>query len=677
MAEKRENKLRILMTATAVIGLLASVLTVLPSVAAPAFAIHVQDNALVDSSGNAIQLRGASRSGTEYKCQQGNGIFEGPVDQAAIDVMKSWQINFIRIPLNEHCWLGIENNAFTGAAYRNTILDYVSRLNANGIYVDLDLHFTEPLGPNTSGDPQRQTMANVTYSIPFWASVASTFKEHPAVIFELFNEPHGIEWPCLRYGCSQGSWDSAGTEQMTRVIRATGSLNPIIVSGIDWGHDMRWLLANLPTDPANQLIAGQHLYNFKRCVDEACWNNDFLPIAKVMPLIGIEVGQEMCSMDTVARFMNWMDANGGDGYSPWAFVPGSCPALGTNQFGSLPLISDWTGTPTSFGLTVKNHYASVAPVPQSTTTTTIPQPTTTTTTTTTTTAAPPQPTTTTTITTTTTTTTTLPEPSTTTTTTAAPQDTPSQVRTPSGYRLVTANGHVHAFGDATDLGGAPADAQIVSLATTPTHRGYWLVAADGRLFSFGDAEWFGDMRGRELNQPITGMAVAPSGLGYWLLGRDGGVFSFGAVPFYGSTGSMHLNAPVVSMTAAPDGGGYWFVASDGGIFAFGASARFFGSTGSLRLNKPVVGMAAAPDGLGYWLVASDGGIFAFGPHAPFYGSTGSMRLNKPVVGMVVSPAGDGYRFVAADGGVFAFGNAPFAGSLGANGASGPVVAIAA
>ena len=652
--------------AAAAVLLLASILTTTPASPATALSIRVQGTALVDGDGKAVKLRGASRSGTEYKCQQNAGVFEGPVDQTAIEVMKSWNINFIRVPLNEHCWLGIPGNQFTGAAYQSAISDWVSRLNANGIYVALDLHFTEPLGPNTSGDPQRQVMANENYSIDFWAQVAAAYKTRPAVMFELFNEPHDIGWNCLRYGCSQGNWDTAGTETLTDAIRATGATNPIIVSGIDWGHDMRWLLDNLPTDPTGQLIAGQHLYNFKRCIEATCWTQEFGKIAKAMPLIGIELGQEYCSMDIVARFIKWMDANGGDGYAPWAWEPGSCPANGTNQFGSLPMLSDWNGAATSFGSSIKALYA--APAPPTTTTTTTAAPTTTTTsttstsTTTSTTVAP-------------TTTTTTNAPAGTTTTTAPPSGGTAEVS--NGYRLVTANGDVHAFGDATDLGGAPADAQIVSLTNTPSNRGYWLVAADGRVFAFGDADWFGDMRGQRLNQPIVGMAASPNGEGYWLLGRDGGVFSFGAgARFFGSTGSMTLNAPVVGMTAAPDGAGYWFVAADGGIFAFGPSAAFYGSTGSMRLNKPVVGMATAPNGNGYWLVASDGGIFSFGPGSPFFGSTGSMRLNQPVVGMVVSPAGDGYRFVAADGGVFAFGNAPFVGSLGASGTPSPVVAIA-
>jgi len=114
------------------------------------------------------------------------------------------------------------------------------------------------------------------------------------------------------------------------------------------------------------------------------------------------------------------------------------------------------------------------------------------------------------------------------------------------------------------------------------------------------------------------------------------------------------------------------VASDGGIFAFG-DARFAGSMGGKPLNAPVQSLVPDGDGSGYWLVASDGGIFAF--DAPFKGSMGGTRLAKPVTGMV--RYGDGYLMVGEDGGIFDFSSLPFAGSLGANPPSRPIVSVAA
>jgi hypothetical protein len=256
--------------------------------------------------------------------------------------------------------------------------------------------------------------------------------------------------------------------------------------------------------------------------------------------------------------------------------------------------------------------------------------------------------------------------------------TPSCPAAPSGYREVSADGGLFAFGGATfagSMGGRSLEAPIVGTADTPDGAGYWEVASDGGLFAFGDAPFAGSMGGQRLNEPIVGMAPTPDGGGYWEVASDGGLFAFGDASFYGSTGGMRLDQPIVGMAPTPDGGGYWEVASDGGIFAFG-DAAFYGSTGGMRLDKPIVGMAAMPDGGGYWLVAADGGLFAFGD-ATYHGSTGGVHLQAPIVGMAASPDGGGYWEVAADGGIFAFGDAAYDGSMGGHPLSAPVVGISA
>src|SRR6516164_3678880 len=67
--------------------------------------LHVSGNKLVNASGTQVVLHGVNRSGTEYACVQGNGIFDGPNDQTSITAMKSWgPVNAVRVPLNEACW---------------------------------------------------------------------------------------------------------------------------------------------------------------------------------------------------------------------------------------------------------------------------------------------------------------------------------------------------------------------------------------------------------------------------------------------------------------------------------------------------------------------------------------------------------------------------------------------
>ena len=72
-------------------------------------------NQLVDRGGQDVPAAGVNRSGGEFACVQGKGIWDGPVDQASVDAMKAWNIHAVRVPLNEECWLG---DHVTGAPTR-------------------------------------------------------------------------------------------------------------------------------------------------------------------------------------------------------------------------------------------------------------------------------------------------------------------------------------------------------------------------------------------------------------------------------------------------------------------------------------------------------------------------------------------------------------------------------
>ena len=180
------------------------------------------------------------------------------------------------------------------------------------------------------------------------------------------------------------------------------------------------------------------------------------------------------------------------------------------------------------------------------------------------------------------------------------------------------------------------------MAASADGRGYWLVSADGGVFAFGDASYYGTMSATRLNKPIVGMAASADGRGYWLVSADGGVFAFGDASYYGTMSATSLNKPIVGMAASADGRGYWLVSADGGVFAFG-DASYYGTMSATRLNKPIVGMAASADGRGYWLVSANGGVFAFGD-ASYYG--GVTKQRGPRIAALV-PIKNGYYLVTS------------------------------
>lgn len=105
--------------------------------------LHVVGNQIEDGSGRVIIPHGVDRMGGEYACLSGLS-FDGPINQTVVNAMLSWDINIVRIPMNEDCWLGINNlpaSPLTSAQYRTDVMTWVNLLNANGIIAILDLQW--------------------------------------------------------------------------------------------------------------------------------------------------------------------------------------------------------------------------------------------------------------------------------------------------------------------------------------------------------------------------------------------------------------------------------------------------------------------------------------------------------------------------------------------------------
>ena len=228
-------------------------------------------NKLLNAAGQQVILRGVDRSGTEYACVQGNGIFDGEVDQAAVSAMKSWGINAVRVPLNEACWNAESyvNAAYAGTNYINAIKSYVSLLNSNGLVAILDLHWTDGAytGPSAGCSSAQATcqkpMPDAAQAIPFWSSVAATFKGNDAVIFDLFNEPYASRadnnnsaegWQCWATGspCTGISYPVAGMQQMINAVRGAGANNVIMLGGEEYSNDLTGWLAERAHRPGPQ-----------------------------------------------------------------------------------------------------------------------------------------------------------------------------------------------------------------------------------------------------------------------------------------------------------------------------------------------------------------------------------------------------------------------------------------
>jgi hypothetical protein len=327
----------------------------------------------MNAADERVVLHGVDRSGTEYTCVQGNGIFDGLSDQASVTAIKSWGVNVVRVPLNEACWNGESyvNSAYSGTSYQAAIKAYVHLLNRNGIAVILDLHWTDGLYTgNSSGCASAEAvcqkpMPDAAQSIPFWASVAAAFKGNNAVIFDLFNEPYPERadnnnenegWQCWLQGgndCVGISYPVAGMQTLVNAIRGMGASNVIMLGGLDYANDLTQWLAYEPTDPDHNLVAAWHSYQFNSCNTRSCWISQIAPVLAKVPVIAGEIGETDCADTYIKPLMSWLDAEQ-TSYLAWAWNADFNCSSGPG------LISNYKGKPTPYGAGYRSHLQALA-----------------------------------------------------------------------------------------------------------------------------------------------------------------------------------------------------------------------------------------------------------------------------------------------------------------------------
>ncbi|MEV8531398.1 cellulase family glycosylhydrolase [Streptomyces sp. NPDC051211] len=327
--------------------------------------LSVIGNRLTDQKGATRRLLGVNRSGGEFMCVQGHGIFDGPVDDASVRAIADWKANTVRVPLNEECWLGLDNikPEYRGANYVHAVKGLVDRVLAHGMTPVVELHWTYgQYTGNSSGCADvhascQKPMPNARYTPAFWTSVANTFKNDRRVVFDLFNEPYpdratpttAQAWTCWRDGgtCPGIGYEVAGMQDLLDAVRATGARNLVLVPGIAYSNDLSQWLTHSPTDPTGNLAAAWHVYNFNTCSNEACWDSTLAPVAARVPLVAGEIGENTCGHAFIDRVMAWFDARALS-YLGWTWNTWNCnsgPAL----------ITSYDGTPTSFGVGLRDH----------------------------------------------------------------------------------------------------------------------------------------------------------------------------------------------------------------------------------------------------------------------------------------------------------------------------------
>jgi len=164
---------------------------------------------------------------------------------------------------------------------------------------------------------------------------------------------HDVSWTCWRDGGDCGiGYQVAGMQSLLTAVRHTGATNPVLLGGLAYANDLSQWLSYRPSDPAGKTIASWHAYNFNSCNTQSCWDSQIAPVAATVPLVTGELGENDCAHGYLDGLMTWLD-NHNAGYLGWGWNTFDC-----SNFPAL--ISNYDGTPTSFGIGLRDHLAALA-----------------------------------------------------------------------------------------------------------------------------------------------------------------------------------------------------------------------------------------------------------------------------------------------------------------------------
>lgn len=300
-----------------------------------------------------VLLRGLNRSGLEYSEPDGRGFLESAgISEPEIAWMaRDWGANIIRLPFNQD-WILNGRGASPPAAYLEALDQVIFWASRAGAYTLLDLQWLDAdvvRGHNPDGSPNRVPSLPTPDSLAAWRALAVRYREEPAVLFDLFNEPHdpiaadrtmleginddGSLFPLDGRRVSMAEWQP-WARQLVRAIRREHARSLIFVSGVSWAYDLRGMpltIAEGSSEPFADLVYSTHVYPWCGTPGWTIrgpwpvssraplrWNEAFGRLARVAPVFVAEWGGESAHVgwgETLVRYLRRL----GVGWAAWSW----------------------------------------------------------------------------------------------------------------------------------------------------------------------------------------------------------------------------------------------------------------------------------------------------------------------------------------------------------------------
>jgi hypothetical protein len=334
-----------------------------PDAPAGLLPLKVSGTRILDGKNRPVRLRGVNAASLEWTSDGGGHILQ-TVNVAICD----WHANIIRLPLSQDRWFGKAPEQHDGGrSYRELVQQVVDECASQHCYIILDLHWSDC---NEWGRNIGQHSMPDLNSVAFWKDFAPVYANNPAVLFDLYNEPHDVSWDVWlkggmildkpnQRGAVAKNYQCVGMQEMLDTIRSTGAKNVVIAGGLDWAYDFSGILEGRQlSDPKGSgVIYANHCYDNK---DDSVyvWIAKMEQATAKLPVIVSEFGGNS-GPGKRAPADNWLlhvlqaiDDHQWS-YTAWDLHPAAGPVL----------ISDWNYTPSPrYGVFVKQALAGTLPV---------------------------------------------------------------------------------------------------------------------------------------------------------------------------------------------------------------------------------------------------------------------------------------------------------------------------
>lgn len=179
--------------------------------------LHVSGTALLDSDGNAIQLRGVSTHGLAW--------FPDYVNKEAFETLRDdWGANVIRLAMYTEEYGGYCSGGDKDSL-KQIIDDGVKYTNELGMYVIIDWHILSDGNPNTNKEEAKA----------FFSEMSSKYSSYNHVIYEICNEPQNSDW---------NSQIKPYAKEVISCIRENDKNALILVGTNTWSQDIDAVIGN-------------------------------------------------------------------------------------------------------------------------------------------------------------------------------------------------------------------------------------------------------------------------------------------------------------------------------------------------------------------------------------------------------------------------------------------------